>query len=383
VESWLPLGLAIVALGLGMLWQREARARRAIAQQAQVDLKFAQAQLATSADELAWLSPALAASGEILLAVDRELRLRFASPAAVGRYGEPDGLISLFSYSQNLELEQLAKDAFETDSTDGLERIIRIEDRPFQARAVRAGREVGLALTDVAELQRLARARQDFIANLSHELNTPLTSLRLLLDTLLSKAGNDRQLASDLANKMLVEVEALHLMTQEMLDLAAIESGQQIVRLVTVPLLELVEETVERMRDQAERKGLLVEVTIDRGLKVLADREQAARALLNVLHNAVKFTPPGGRIELRSRHDSPEDLVVLTVADSGPGIPPEELGRIFERFYRVRGSAPSPGTGLGLAIAHHILRAHAGRIWAENRPSPAKGAVFHLGFQAA
>jgi len=383
VDSWLPLGFAIVALGLGMLWQREARARRAIAQQAQVDLKFAQAQLATSADELAWLSPALAASGEILLAVDRELRLRFASPAAVGRYGEPDGLISLFSYSQNLELEQLAKDAFETDSTDGLERIIRIEDRPFQARAVRAGREVGLALTDVAELQRLARARQDFIANLSHELNTPLTSLRLLLDTLLSKAGNDRQLASDLANKMLVEVEALHLMTQEMLDLAAIESGQQIVRLVTVPLLELVEETVERMRDQAERKGLLVEVTIDRGLKVLADREQAARALLNVLHNAVKFTPPGGRIELRSRHDSPEDLVVLTVADSGPGIPPEELGRIFERFYRVRGSAPSPGTGLGLAIAHHILRAHAGRIWAENRPSPAKGAVFHLGFQAA
>lgn len=383
MELWLPLGLAIVALALGTLWRREGRARRAIAQQARLDLKSLEAQLSSAADELAWVGPALAASNEMLLAVDSELRLRFANPAAVGRFGEPNGLVGLFSYSTNLELEQLARDALETDSSDGLARTIRIEDRPFQARAVRAGREVGLALTDVAELQRLTRARQDFIANLSHELNTPLTSLRLLVDTLLSKAGNDRQLATELANKMLVEVDALHLMTQEMLDLAAIESGQQVVRLVTVPLLELAEETVERIRDQAERKGLMVEVTIEPGLHVLADREQAARALLNVLHNAVKFSPTGGRIELGGRQDSPEELVVLTVADTGPGIPPEELGRIFERFYRVRGSTPSPGTGLGLAIAHHILRAHAGRIWAENRPAPEKGAVFHLGFQAA
>ena len=383
MELWLPLGLAIVALALGTLWRREGRARRAIAQQARLDLKSLEAQLSSAADELAWVGPALAASNEMLLAVDSELRLRFANPAAVGRFGEPNGLVGLFSYSTNLELEQLARDALETDSSDGLARTIRIEDRPFKARAVRAGREVGLALTDVAELQRLTRARQDFIANLSHELNTPLTSLRLLVDTLLSKAGNDRQLATELANKMLVEVDALHLMTQEMLDLAAIESGQQVVRLVTVPLLELAEETVERIRDQAERKGLMVEVTIEPGLHVLADREQAARALLNVLHNAVKFSPTGGRIELGGRQDSPEELVVLTVADTGPGIPPEELGRIFERFYRVRGSTPSPGTGLGLAIAHHILRAPAGRIWAENRPAPEKGAVFHLGFQAA
>jgi len=383
MELWLPLGLAIAALALGILWHRELRARQAIGRQAQLDLQSLNAQLSGVASELEWVGPALAASGEMLLAVDRELRLKFASPAAVGRFGEPDRPVSLFGYSQNLELEQLARDAFETDSSDGLERTIRIEDQPFQARAVRAGHEVGLALTDVAELQRLTRARQDFIANLSHELNTPLTSLRLLVDTLLSKAGQDRQLASELANKMLVEVDALHLMTQEMLDLAAIESGQQVVRLVTVQLLELAEETVERLRDQSERKELVVDILIDPGLKILADREQAGRALLNVLHNAVKFTPTGGRIELAGRQASPEDLVVLTVADTGPGIPPEELGRIFERFYRVRGSAPSPGTGLGLAIAHHILRAHAGRIWAENRPAPAKGAVFHLGFQAA
>jgi two-component system phosphate regulon sensor histidine kinase PhoR len=383
VELWLPLGLAIVALGLGTLWRREVRARRAIALQARLELQSLKAQLLDVTGELARVGPALAASGEILLAVDSELRLRFASPAAVGRFGEPAGLVSLVGYSQNLELEQLARDALDTESLDGLERTIRIEDRPFRARAVRVGREVGLALTDEAELQRLTRARQDFIANLSHELNTPLTSLRLLVDTLISKAGKDRQLADELANKMVVEVDALHLMTQEMLELAAIESGQQVVRLMTVPLLELAEETVERLRDRTERKGLMVEVSIDPELKVLADREQATRALLNVLNNAVKFTPTGGRIELGGRHASPEDLVVLTVADTGPGIPPEELGRIFERFYRVRGSAPSPGTGLGLAIAHHILRAHAGRIWAENRPAPEKGAVFHLAFQAA
>jgi len=383
VELWLPLGLAILALGLGTLWRREVRAGRRIGRQAQLDLEVLDGQLSRLAGELERVGPALAASGEMLLAVDRDLGLKFASPAAVGRFGEPEGPVSLFGYSQNLELEQLARDAFETDSPDGLERIIRIEDRPFQARAVRAGREVGLALTDVAELQRLARARQDFIANLSHELNTPLTSLRLLVDTLLSKAGQDRQLASQLANKMLVEVEALHLMTQEMLDLAAIESGQQVVRLVKVPLLELAEETVDRLRDQSGRKELVVDIQVGSGLMILADREQAGRALLNVLHNAVKFSPTGGRIELRGRQASPEELVVLTVADTGPGIPPEELGRIFERFYRVRGSAPSPGTGLGLAIAHHILRAHAGRIWAENRPAPEKGAIFHLGFQPA
>src|SRR3970282_2232821 len=160
-------------------------------------------------------------------------------------------------------------------------------------------------------------------------------------------------------------------MSQEMLDLAAIESGRQVIRLVAVPLQDIVAVPVERLRQQAARQDVNLRVEISPASSILADRDQAARAILNVLHNAVKFTPPGGSVSLTAAADPDGEHVVLQVSDEGPGIAPADLGRIFERFFRRDQARGTPGTGLGLAITRHILQAPGGEAWAENRIPPA------------
>ncbi|MBI4769920.1 MAG: hypothetical protein HY784_05760 [Chloroflexi bacterium] len=173
-----------------------------------------------------------------------------------------------------------------------------------------------------------------------------------------------------------MEVEALQQLAQELLDLAQIESGRALVRLVPVPVSELVSAPVERLRPQAERKGQQVEVDVSAELVALADEEQVRRAIGNLLHNAIKFTPQGGRVRLRAQ--AAGDDVLVEVSDSGPGIPPEDLPRVFERFFRGDRARAGGGTGLGLAIARHVVEAHGGRIWAESEGRPGKGAVFRF-----
>jgi two-component system phosphate regulon sensor histidine kinase PhoR len=277
----------------------------------------------------------------------------------------------------------LVSDARETADPEGLERLLALHDRPHRARALAGGRHVAVALQDVSEVQRLSRARQDLVANLSHELRTPLTSLRLQAETLAGRMGEDPQMARQLAGRIVAEVETLHQMTQEMLDLAAIESGRQVIRLAPVPLNEILAIPLEQMTVQAGRRGIRLELEGPVKTSILADREQAQRAILNVLHNAVKFSPDGGEVLLTARLEQDQVRVVLSIQDSGPGIAPGDLERIFERFYRADQARGTPGTGLGLAIARHILRAHGGQVWAENRPPPHHGAMIHLAFSLA
>ena len=382
METALIAGLALAALGLGLLWRREAAAHHALQRQARQAAAGLDARLAELGERLAWSEAAGAVSEDPLLVCDRALTLRYANPAAQSRFGNLAQQSSLIAYSGSLELEQLAQDALEAPAAS-LERMIRLQDQPFQARAVSLESGVALALSDVAELERLGRARQDFVANLSHELRTPLTSLRLLVDTLIARSGNGTPLVKDLAGKMAVEVDALHQMAQEMLDLAAIEAGRQVVRLVSAPLGAIVDLAVERLADQAQRKRIEISREVPADLQILADGELAGRAVLNVLHNALRYTPEAGQIRIAGQGPTSDGMLLLSIEDSGPGIPPADLERIFERFYRVPQPVKSAGTGLGRAIARHILKAHGGRIWAENRKPPARGAAFHLAFLAA
>jgi two-component system phosphate regulon sensor histidine kinase PhoR len=382
MDTTLIVGLAAAALTLGLLWRREAAAAQRLQRQARQASSDTVARLTTARERLAWLEAAGAVSDDLLLVCDRALALRYLNPAARERFGDQDPQASLIAYTGSLELEQLAQDALEAP-TAGLERMIYLEDRPFQARASASEGGVALALSDVAELERLARARQDFVANLSHELRTPLTSLRLLVDTLIAQSGKRQPLIRDLAGKMAVEVDTMHQMAQEMLDLAAIEAGRQVVRLVPTPMQSTVDQAVARLADQAERKQIQISREVSPDLLILADAELAGRAVLNVLHNAIRFTPESGQIRIVGRGPDPEGMLLLSIEDSGPGIPPGDLERIFERFYRGQQPVKSAGTGLGLAIARHVLKAHGGRIWAENRRPPQRGAVFHLSFLAA
>jgi two-component system phosphate regulon sensor histidine kinase PhoR len=238
-----------------------------------------------------------------------------------------------------------------------------------------------LMLNDVTELRRSEAIRREFVANVSHELRTPLASLKALVETLEVGALDDPPAALEFLGQMHVEVDSLAQLVQELLELSKIESGGATFRFEAAPAQGLLAVAEERLRMQAERAGVAVEVVAPADVpEVWADPARIVQVLINLLHNAVKFTPAGGEITLRA---SPHgDGVRFSVEDTGVGIEPEDLPRIFERFYKVDKSRASGGTGLGLAVAKHIIQAHGGRIWAASE-GVGQGATFSFTLPAA
>jgi two-component system phosphate regulon sensor histidine kinase PhoR len=232
-----------------------------------------------------------------------------------------------------------------------------------------------LLVQDLTRVRRLETVRRDFISNVSHELRTPLASLKALTETLQSGALADPEAGPRFLGRINTEVDALTQMAQELLDLSRIESGQ--VELVLAPLApqSLVTSAAERMRMQAERAGLKLLIKCEDDLpNIRADKSRLEQVLVNLLHNAVKFTKPGGQVALEA--ELADSMVRFAVRDTGVGIPSESLSRIFERFYRVDRSRTGSGTGLGLSISKHIIEAHGGKIWAES--DERHGSVFYF-----
>ncbi len=221
------------------------------------ELEAAQEQATQAAARQLWLETSGLASQEMLIALDHQLRVRSVNPAARQALGPPPPEGTLISYVRSLDLEDLVREALECGRRRGAGayRAIRPPAIPRSRRAARP-QGIGVSLADIAERERLGRARQDMVANLSHELRTPLTALRLLADTLQVPAGQDPSTARELASKISAEVDTLSQMTQEMLDLAAIESGRQVIRLVPTRLADVVARALERHADQARRQGV-------------------------------------------------------------------------------------------------------------------------------
>ncbi|HSJ54243.1 MAG TPA: ATP-binding protein, partial [Anaerolineae bacterium] len=237
-----------------------------------------------------------------------------------------------------------------------------------------------IILQDLTHIRRLETVRRDFISNISHELRTPLAGLRALVDTLSGGALEDPSAATRFLKRMDVEVDALTQMVEELLSLSRIESGQAPLRLAPTPVDELVIPPMDRLRPQVERAGLQFTILLPPQMpEILADPERVRLALTNLVHNAVKFTPPGGRIAVSVQQAG--DEVVFAVQDTGVGIPAGDLPRIFERFYKADRARSGGGTGLGLAIAKHIVQGHGGRIWAESVEG--QGSTFYFSLPVA
>ncbi len=375
MTSWIIAVLALVAAGVLASLLVRARTQLRVLERQQVHLNH---DLNTKIERSqALCDTVLKTVDDALLVIDKGQKIISANPAAEALIGhEPTGE-TLMGVMPNPELESLIDDARRV-STEGMERRVEFNKRIFHARAVTSNNGENpiavLTLRDVTQIQRLERARREMVANVTHELSTPITAIGLLAETLFNVAQTEKpKKLRKLAKDIRVESETLTHLVQEMRDLSLIESGQMPVRLMPTDLLEMVQMTIEQLQPLAEGKNHHIDLEIEPGISVLADDRQIQRAVKNILHNAIKFTPAGGHIHLKATLNDNE--AVLAVTDNGPGIPADDLPRVFERFFQVD-RARRDGTGLGLAIVRHIVLAHGGRAWVESVQG--QGATFYI-----
>lgn len=224
--------------------------------------------------------------------------------------------------------------------------------------------------TMTGEVKASRQAQRDFVANVSHDLKTPLTSIRGFSQAILDGAAADKKSSQRAAQVIHEEAERMAQLVDDLLELARIDAGQVVMAEESVPLCELLQTCIERIALRAEQAEVAVDLQLDGNPIVRGDRDRLAQVLNNLLDNALIHTPSGGRVVVAARTVPQEAQTVaeISVADTGAGIQPEELPRIFERFYRGDKSRANKGkgTGLGLAIAREIILAHGGQIRAES-----------------
>lgn len=353
-----------------------------------------------------------------LVILDEQLMIRYTNAqadellSASGTSLLNQGLISVL---RDYQLDALALEVLNDAET----REMLVQSYPHRrALRVRISRftsqdQVGLVLIirDVTQLNMLERSRRDMVANVSHELRTPLASIKLLVETLQTQPP--QAIAQRMLSQMAQEVDAVTQLVDELYELSQIESGRIVLQFQGTPLTSILERSIERMSPQTQRKALRVETHILSDLPpVLIDRDRVGQVLVNLLHNASKYTAEGGQIMLGARlvdssitaslpailgqhlpladlrhgsiplpinHPAGEWMLVW-ISDTGIGIPSQDLPRIFERFYKVdrARNRDAGGTGLGLAIAKHLIEGHGGRIWATSREGSGSTFFFTL-----
>ncbi len=328
----------------------------------------------------AFSSTAASVAFDAILLLDDDLRIVSLNRSAAALIGVEYPIDRrLPEVIDSEDLSELA--AHTLREADSLDEQLLIGGSNFRARAKAididggATRFIGIALQDITDLVHLNRARRDMVANISHELRTPITRIRLIIEGLFLDADKPKRKASIQSLKEIaMETDALLWLAQELLDLSMIETGQAILRLVKTPLNQVVDEAIDRLESQAETKQLSIVSHVPQKLSVLCDADQLKRALANLLHNAIKWSPPRDAVTITAAEAG--DEVIVTVFDNGPGVAEDARERIFERFYQADVSrSGDEGAGLGLAICKHIIEAHGGRIWAEGN-SQGKGGQF-------
>jgi two-component system, OmpR family, phosphate regulon sensor histidine kinase PhoR len=376
LETAAALAIAFIAgVLVTFLARRSGRAR------ADPELRAANANQSNTDEELVTLLDQLDVG---VMRLDSDMRISRVNRAAARLLEtEPDRLAnrSLMEAFIDHRVEESARIASEQGSS-ALELAMRHDEgRRLAVRFRKAPDDhLWLFLEDVTELRRLQRIRSEFIDNLSHELRTPLTTIRLLTETLTQDlARPEVDVPPRMRERILkIDVETGHLvqMVNELLDLSRIEGGAAELHFDKVRMPDVINAAIDRLRTFADRQrvGLETEGLDDDLPPVLGDEERLGQVLVNLLHNAVKFSPPESAVILSAK--VVEGEIAVTVRDEGPGVAKADVDRIFERFYKVdkarqRGQG---GTGLGLSIARHIVEGHGGRIWVESEDG--RGSAF-------
>lgn len=256
----------------------------------------------------------------------------------------------------------------EVGPVPGNERILAVEVHPIK----NGEGKLLIVANDITTLRFLERVRRDFVANVSHELRTPLASIRAMAETLQSGAMDDPEVADRFVNTIITETDRLARIAEDLLILSDAESRHPEKQPSDVS--GLVTEVARRFEQQAVRAGIKLTATIEPNLFAMASADQLQQAVLNLVDNAIKYTPSGGSVHVAAR-GKPSELSI-SVHDTGIGIAAEHLPRLFERFYRVdkARSRQSGGTGLGLSIVKNIVEGHGGKV--EVASEIGRGSVF-------
>lgn len=382
----LAVGLGLCALGLISAARAAADLRDQSASQS-LTAERLQDELSARTAERDQLERALASTGDMVIALDSDARIQYLNPAAelTLRSGEREMIGSpLLEAVEDPDLYGAVRMAID-EGTPAVLVVLRAERRfrtvvaPVSALAQSGPWSVVLAMHDLSDLYEAEIARRDFFINASHELRTPLASISAAAETLevVSKPQDSARFRAIIQS----EAERMSQLVEEMLALARLESGLTEPEMEIVGMESLLADAVESIRPQAEREGLSLHYAgPNRGQEtmIMADPELVERAVLNLLHNAVKFTAEGGMIEVLSEFGDPSDpgpMVWIRVRDSGIGIEPAEQARIFQRFYRIdRARQSGGGTGLGLAVVRHIAEVHGGAVSLQS--APGEGSTF-------
>jgi len=259
-------------------------------------------------------------------------------------------------------------------------RILEVSAMPLPLESVARG--MVLVLHDITELRRLERVRVEFVANVSHELRTPLTAIKGYLETLLDEAPAEPATHRRFLEIAYTHADRLGRLIKDLLSLSDIETGRVALHPIVVGLHTFVDETLTIFEMAVGMKNLSCENRIDSHLSIRADPDRLSQILVNLIDNAVKYTPSGGRI-IFDAQSLAHDQIGLKVTDTGQGIPPDDLARVTERFYRVDKARArvEGGTGLGLAIVKHLVQLHGGTLRIESEVG--KGTTVEVVFPAA
>jgi len=327
--------------------------------------------VAAASQERERLIAALNSSVDAVLAVDAEGRITFANQAAERLFerSQEELVGKPFVWAMPDEEVIEALRASRDEGRRGIRLVERANRQYFRVITtpiIGGGEWAALVVFhDLTDVRRAEQVRRDFVANVSHELRTPLASIKSVIETLEGGALEDEAAARDFLSLADGEVDRLVQMVEELLELSRIESGELPLAREPVEMASVVADAVDRLRSQAKKQGLSLTVDVAAALPpIMGDGERLQRAVVNLLHNAVKFTPAGGSVHVWA--GLAEGAVTVKVSDTGVGIAPEDLPRVFERFYKSDRARGSGGTGLGLAVVKHIVEAHGGTVSVEN-----------------
>ncbi len=328
---------------------------------------------------------------EAVVAVDAEGRVLVVNPALSRLLGVDEAAARGRSYLESLRHNGISAllGAVLRDRRPAAQevRIVAREELVFDAHAaplLEDGRLAGalLVLHDITRLRRLEQVRRDFVANVGHELRTPLVSIKGFAETLREGALDDREHRVEFVRTIEEHADRLSKLVDDLLDLTAIESGHRAPRFEATDAPALCAEVVRELAPQAAARAVRVEVLPSAGVPpARADRDQLRQILVNLADNAIKYNEEGGLVELSV--EPWEGGLRVTVRDTGPGIPEADLPRVFERFYRVdkARAREAGGTGLGLSIVKHLVEAHGGKVSVESRQPG--GSSFRFTLRAA